>query len=149
MVGRPPARYDVVMDRRRFGLTWWLWSLTGAALFAGLAGWTAGLPAACALTALQLVHQAARTRSLRSFPVQVRAAYLALLAAGCWPPLRAVHVLQLAGTVALIVFDYCPLVRTLSLLPWNRRAPLTRALLRATFFSPPVRNIADRAPRAA
>ena len=137
------------MNRRRFGLTWWLWLLTGSAVVASLAGWAAGLSAAVALTGVQLVHQAARTRSLRSFPVQVRAAYLALLASGGWPPLRLVHVLQLAGTVALVVFDYCPLARIRSLLPWNRRDPFTLALLRATFFSPPVRNVADRAPGAA
>jgi len=136
------------IDRRRFGLTWWSWLLTAAALAASLAGWAAGLPAAVALTAAQLVHQAARTRSLRSFPVQVRAAYLALLASGGWAPLRVLHVLQLGGTIALLVFDYCPLARTLSLLPWNRRAPLTLALLRATFLSPPVRNIAERPARS-
>jgi hypothetical protein len=35
------------------------------------------------------------------------------------------------------------------LLPWNRRAPLTLALLRATFLSPPVHNIAARASNPA
>ena len=128
-------------NHRRFGLTWWLWLVTGAAVATSLAGWGPGLPAAVLLTVLQLAHQVARTRSVRSFPVQVRGAYLALLALGSWPPLRVLHALQLAGTVALVVFDYCPLARILSLLPWNRRAPLTLALLRATFFSPPVRNV--------
>lgn len=126
---------------RHFGLTWWLWALTGGAVAASLAGWGPGLRAALALTAVQVVHQAARTRSVHSFPVQVRAAYLLILLAGTWPPLRALHPLQLAGTVALIVFDYCPLARMLSLLPWNRRHPFTLSLLRTTFLSPPVRNI--------
>jgi len=126
---------------RHFGLTWWLWALTGAAVSASLAGWGPGLRAALAVTAVQAVHQAARTRSVHSFPVQVRAAYLLILLAGMWPPLRVVHALQLAGTVALVVFDYCPLARMLSLLPWNRRRPFTLSLLRTTFLSPPVRNV--------
>jgi len=130
------------MNRRRFDLKWWLWSLTGSAVTASLAGWAHGLAAAVALTGVQLVHQAARTRNLRSFPVQVRVAYLALLALGSWPPLRVLHPLLLAGTVALVVFDYCPLARMLSLLPCNRRAPFTIALLRRTFLSRPVYNVA-------
>ena len=73
---------------RHFGLTWWLWALTGAAVSASLAGWGPGLRAALAVTAVQAVHQAARTRSVHSFPVQVRAAYLLILLAGMWPPLR-------------------------------------------------------------
>ena len=127
--------------QRHFGLTWWLWALTGAAVSASLSGWAPGLPVALALTTLQAVHQAARTRSVHSFPVQVRAAYLLVLLAGTWPPLRVLHPLQLAGTMALVVFDYCPLARMLSLLPWNRRRPFTLSLLRMTFLSPPVRDI--------
>ena len=131
----------MIRAARHFGLTWWLWALTGAAVAASLAGWGPGLPAALALTALQAGHQAARTRSVHSFPVQVRAAYFLILLVGTWPPLRALHPLQLAGTVALIVFDYCPLARMLSLLPWNRRRPFTLSLLLTTFLSPPVRNV--------
>ena len=99
----------------------------------------AGLTVAIALTILQGIHLGLRARSLVALPVQVRAVYLGVLLLGSWPPLRALHWLQFAGTAVLLVFDYCVLARVLSLLPWNRRGPLTRARLRATFLSPPVR----------
>jgi hypothetical protein len=121
------------------GLIWWYWLLTVLALGTRVAGWKGGLPVAVGLTTLQGIHLGLRSRSLTALPVQVRAAYLGLLLLGSWPPLRALHRAQLVGTTALLVFDYCALARMLSLLPWNRRAPLTLARLRATFLSPPVR----------
>ena len=122
---------------RRGGLLWWYWLLTAVALGGRLAGWKAGLPAAMALTTLQAIHLGLRSRRLVAFPVQVRATYLVLLLLGSWPPLVALHWAQLAGTATLLFFDYCPLARTLSLLPWNRRGPLTIGRLRATFLSSP------------
>jgi hypothetical protein len=125
--------------RRQRGLVWWYWLLTEVALGASLAGGKAGLTVAIALTILAGIHLGLRARSMVALPVQVRAAYLGVLLLGSWPPLRALHWMQLAGTAVVLVFDYCVLARLLSLLPWNRRAPLTRARLRATFLSPPVR----------
>jgi hypothetical protein len=125
--------------KRQRGLVWWYWLLTGVALGASLAGGNAGLTVAIALTTLAGIHLGLRSRSMVALPVQVRAAYLGLLLLGSWPPLRALHWMQLAGTAVVLVFDYCVLARLLSLLPWNRRAPLTRARLLATFLSPPVR----------
>jgi hypothetical protein len=137
------------MSRRR-GVVWWSWLFTGAALGARRAGWKAGLPLAMALTALQGIYLGLRARRATAFPVQVRAGYLGLLILGSWPPLRALHWAQLAGTATLLRFDYCPLARTLSLLPWNRQAPLTLARVRATFLSPPVQgSIVEALDRAA
>jgi hypothetical protein len=127
--------------RRRRALGFWLWLLTALPLGAGMLGWRPGVAVAIAVTAAQVLHQAARTRSLRAPPVQVRAAYLGLLLIGLLPPPRVLHALLLAGTLSLLVFDYCPLARLLSLLPGNRRAPLTWALLRTTFLSPPVPDV--------
>ena len=42
-----------------------------------------------------------RTGSARSFPVQVRLAYLTLLLAGAWEPLAILHWIQLVGTTAM------------------------------------------------
>ena len=134
---------------RRRGLVWWYWLLTEVAVGASLAGF--GLTVAIALTVLQGIHLGLRSRSAIALPVQVRTAFLGLFLLGCWPPLHALHWLQLAGTAVLLLFDYCVLARLLSLLPWNRHAPLTRARLRATFLSPPVRGSVaaalDRADR--
>ena len=38
----------------------------------------------------------------------------------------------------MVLVGYCPLARMLSLLPWNRRQPLSVALVRRTFLSAPV-----------
>jgi hypothetical protein len=100
--------------KRQRGLVWRYWLLTEVALGATLAGGNAGLTMAIALTTLAGIHLGLRSRSMVALPVQV-------------------------GTAVVLVFDYCVLARLLSLLPWNRRAPLTRARLLATFLSPPVR----------
>ena len=71
--------------------------------------------------------------------MQVRAAYLVLLLLAGWPPFRWLLFLLLAGLLTRVVFDYCLLARLLSLMPWNRKRPLTLALVRATFLSRPVR----------
>jgi hypothetical protein len=119
-------------------LRWWYWTSTAVLLGATLAGWEAGLAATATWVALQLAHYLARTRSLRAFPAQTRIAYLAILAAGTWPPLAFLHPLQLAGTCVSVTTGYCMLARLVSLLPWNRSRPLTLARLRRTFATGPV-----------
>jgi hypothetical protein len=134
----------------RRDLAWWYWLCTGLALGAGLVGWRFGVPTAIALTVLQGLHFGFRARSAIAFPVQVRLFYIVLLVIGLFPPLGAVHWAQLGGTAILLAFGYCPNARMLSLLPWNRRGPLTAARLRATFLMPPVQgSILDALDRAA
>ncbi|MFN7955324.1 MAG: hypothetical protein U0610_26610 [bacterium] len=120
-------------------VAWWYWLATVPLVAASLARWAPALPIAVALTAIQALHFRVRTGSARSFPVQVRLAYLTLLLAGAWEPLAILHWIQLVGTTAMVTVGYCPLARCLSLLPWNRSQPVTAALLRRTFLSPPVR----------
>lgn len=116
-------------------LGWWYWTLTAGLLAGGLTGWRPGLPLAMSLCTVQLVHVLLLTRHAAAFPVQVRAAYLALLAAGLWGPLQWVHWMQLIGTTARVVIGYCLLARVLSLAPWNRWQPLSRDLVHRTFLS--------------
>jgi hypothetical protein len=79
-----------------------------------------------------------RERRLAAFPVQVRLGYLLLLALGTVPYLGFIHWIQLAGTTAVVTVNYCPLARFLSLMPWNRKRPLTAALVWHTVVLPPV-----------
>jgi len=116
---------------------WWYWAATVPLVAMGVSGQPAGIHAAMALTVVQLAHFAVRDRSLTSFPVQVRAAYLGLLAMGLWPPMALIHWIQLMGTTAMVLADYCPLARMLSLLPWNRTEPLSPALIARTFLARP------------
>ncbi len=118
-------------------LAWWYWAAMVLAL-AGKAPWPPAQLAAVGLGLVQSVHFYARAGHMGAFPVQVRVAYLGLLAAGLWPPLAFVHWLQLAGTLALVAFDYCPLARTLALMPWNRAQPLAWRLVRRAYLTPPV-----------
>lgn len=120
-------------------LGWWYWLATVCLLSAGLAGWTAGFHAAIALTAFQTLHFALRERRLGAFPVQVRAGYLLLLLIALPQPLQPIYWIPTVGTWAQIFFGYCTMARLVSLLPWNRREAFSLALLRRTFFSPPVR----------
>lgn len=118
-------------------LGWRYWLATVFLLAGWLSGWTPGIWLAIALCIVQIAHFAKRIGSLTSFLVQVRMAYLVLLIAGLWPPLIWIHVLQLVGTTARVVFNYCLLARTLSLAPWNRFEPWSLDLLRRTYFSFP------------
>jgi hypothetical protein len=118
-------------------LWWWLWTLTGLALVASLAGWARGLRLAIALTLAQVVHQALHTRSLWAMSVQVRYLFLLVLLVGAIPGLGALHALQVAGIIVRVGLDYCLASRLLWLLPFNHRGPLTLAAVRAAFLPTP------------
>jgi hypothetical protein len=125
------------MHTPRFDLKTRYWLATALLLTAGLFGWPPGIFAAIGLTAVQLAHFAFREPSLRTLVLQVRALYLALLLLGLWAPLAALHVLQAVGVWANVLFGYCLAARTLSLLPGNRRAPLTARLVAWTLLTRP------------
>jgi hypothetical protein len=118
-------------------ITWWYWAATDLLLAAYLWGWTPGIALAMGLTFVQMLHFTHRTGSLRSFPVQVRTGYFALLAIGLWPSAAVVHWVQLFGTLAMVTADYCLLARLTSLLPWNRKERFSYSLVTNTLFSPP------------
>ncbi len=120
-------------------VSWWYWLANGVLLAAGLSGCPLGMAPAIGLAAVQVLHFGVRERSPRAFPVQVRIGYLVWMLAGLWSPLAFFHWIQLAGTAMAVLLDYCPMARMLSLLPWNRRRPLTWRLVASTFIQPPVR----------
>ena len=130
-------------------MSWWYWAVTDVLLFVGLAGRAGAFYAAAAISLLQVVHFALRARSMTAFPVQVRLAYAAILLLALSPPLRWLFWLPAIGTLALVLFGYCVLARCLSLLPWNRREPLSWALVRRTFLARPMKgNILHGLPAA-
>ena len=125
--------------KQDFDISWWYWLATTVLIASGLMGYGMAFYAAIILTLTQLTHFAAREKSITSFPIQVRLAYLGLLLLGQWTPFFFIYWVQLAGGTAMITFGYCPLARILSLLPCNRHHPLTFSLLRRTFCSAPIR----------
>jgi hypothetical protein len=120
---------------KTYDLGWLYWFLTVGLLAAGLTGWQPGIYLAMALCVFQIGHVMSLTHDVTAFPVQIRMAYLALLLAGLWEPLNWIHWMQLVGTSARVLVDYCFLARTLSLAPWNRVQPFTLALFQRTYFS--------------
>jgi len=121
-------------------MSWWYWLTTGLFLAGALFGWPLGFTPAIGLTLVQTLHYLSREGSVSAFPVQVRVGYLAWMLAGLWGPLGFMQWIQLIGTTASVLVDYCPMARMLSLLPWNRRSPLSFPLLRRIFLHPPVRS---------
>lgn len=118
---------------------WWYWATADSFLFLGLTGRPDAFYAALALSLASAVHFALRERSITAFPVQVRIAYAAILFLALQPPLHPLFWLPAIGTLIMVLFGYCLLARTLSLLPWNRRAPLSWPMVRRTFLSKPVK----------
>lgn len=125
-------------------LAWWYWLATVGLLTAGVSGFEPGFLLAIALTAIQLLHYLLRERDPSAFSVQVRAWYLVLLLVALPTPMQVLYWLPTIGTWALVLFGYCGMARFVSLLPWNRRRPLSPGLLKRTFLSPPVRGSLEK-----
>lgn len=120
-------------------LSWWYWLVTACLLTAGIAGYQAGFLLAIGVTIFQLIHFIIREHGIRAFPVQVRFWYLVLLVVALPQPLQIIYWIPTVGTWAQLIFGYCAMARTVSLLPWNRDQPFSLALLLKTFTSRPVR----------
>jgi hypothetical protein len=120
-------------------LSWWYWAVTAVLLITGLAGWFEAFYLAAVLSAVQIVHFRFREGRFAAFPVQVRAAYTAILLLALWTPMNWLFWVPGIGTLAQVLFGYCLLARCLSLLFWNRRDPLSWRLVWRTYSSPPVK----------
>lgn len=130
-------------------ISWWYWAVTTVLLIVGLFGGFEAFYLATALSALQVIHFRIREGSFGAFAVQVRLAYTALLLIALWHPMNWLFWVPAIGTLAQVLFGYCTLARCLSLLPWNRREPLSRHLIWRTFTSRPVKgNILQGLPSA-
>ena len=128
---------------------WWYWVAADLLLVYGLAGGVRGFVPVIVLCTIQAVHFIVRNHSMTEFPVQVRLGYLGLLLFGLWKYGHFIYWIQLAGTTGMILWNYCPLARFLSLMPWNRKEPFSMSLLYRTVFSLPVKgNILQGLPPA-
>lgn len=119
-------------------LSWQYWFATACLLSAGVAGYPTAFLLAIGLTVVQLTHFTLREGSVTAFPVQVRFWYLVLLLVALPQPLQLLYWIPMIGTWAQVIFGYCTMARCVSLLPWNRREPLSVDLVSRTFLSPPV-----------
>jgi hypothetical protein len=117
--------------------TWWAWLVTGGLLLGGALGSRGAFSAAILFALAQYAYFAAADDSRLPLSAQVRLAFALFLTAADAAGLLWLCWLPVAGTVVRLLFGYCLLERTLSLLPWNRDEPLSRELVRRTFLTPP------------
>jgi hypothetical protein len=112
--------------------------LTWAALVLGV-GDVFFWKVAIGITAAQVIVMLALVRFRPMvFPVQLRILYTGWLALGTFvPELAFMMYASIVGLATNLAFGYCPLARMVSLLPWNREAPLSLHLLVQTFIQPP------------
>jgi hypothetical protein len=119
--------------------SWWYWLASAILLWC----WVGGLAEAAwllgGLSLVQIAHFRLREGRLGAFPVQVRIAYAGIVALAAWDPTHLIVWIPTVGTTAQVVFGYCLLARTLSLLPWNRTQPLTASLVWRTYGAAPRR----------
>ena len=120
-------------------ISWWYWLVTVGFLTVGVSGWPTGFLLAIGLTVFQLIHFTILERSITAFPIQVRLGYLLLLLIALPDQLQLIYWIPTIGTWAQVLFGYCTMARTVSLLPWNRKEAFSSDLLKRTFFSAPVR----------
>jgi len=124
--------------RRRF--VWTLWFVTWIGLVAGLIDhrW---LPAVVVFSVLHALLFLGLTRfRIAAFPNQFRLSYLLLIVLGTYVPgAIGLNWMVTAGLASNLFLGYCPLIRLLSLMPWNRDEELTWSLVWRVITTPPVR----------
>lgn len=127
----PKPRLDLSVIRDS---SWLHWAATIPLLAAHLAGIPGVLLFAQLLCGVMAAAYFAQTKSIRSMPVQVRVGYFALLTFGALPFCSWIHWTQLIGTTAMVLVGYCPLLRMLRMLPWNRSTPFSWSLVKKVFL---------------
>lgn len=121
-----------------FTIAWWYLFFTQlAVLYAAFVG-SAGLIAAVLLCVAQIVHFGLEDKNFFSFSCQIRFVLIGIFLAAMIGPLRWLVWIPAIGLTARLTVNYCLLARLMSLLPWNRKQPLSWALVKKTLFSPPV-----------
>ena len=126
---KPPLKFDRIRT---------YWAATTILLLGVVTGIEYSFEAVLILNVIQVIHFMLLEKSLTAFPVQVRTTYLGLLILSQAPYMIWILWWQLIGTTAMVLFNYCFLARSLSLMPWNKTENYSVELIKRTFFSAPV-----------
>lgn len=132
-------QWDRMPEKTRINLIWYLWLVTWIGLLLGLL-----MPIFYELVVLFSALHACfflflLNFRLTAFPVQVRFAYFAWVAAGTYLPyMQILLYITIVGLATNLFLGYCPLARMMYLLPWNRKEPFSFELARRVFCTPPV-----------
>jgi len=122
----------------KFNLIWFYWAITDILLILGVTIDPQFLYWAITFNVIQVFHFYWLTPQINNFAVQVRIAYLLLLIVALYPPLFFIFYLQIIGTTAMVLGNYCFLARLMSIMPWNSTKDFSLDLVKETFFSKPV-----------
>jgi len=120
-------------------MIWIYWFIVVVFLVAALFVWPPAIYLSMLVTAVSSVHMYRYSPRVTSFPMQVRLTYLGLLVLGMMPYFNWLYWAMMAGGCALLIFDYCPLARMLSLMSWNRNQSMSWQFFRSAIFSMPVK----------
>lgn len=120
-----------------YNIPWWYLVFTELSLLAGLLSDPGWFYVAIGLCVIQAIHFGIEDKNFLSFSCQVRYVMALMFSLGLYEPLRWLCWIPAAGLVARLTVNYCLLARIMSLLPWNKKAPYSGALLKSTFFLPP------------
>ena len=127
-----------VFNRRR--LVWALWFVTWIGLIAGLFSRQFYEYVVFFSIAQGLLFIWLENFKLIAFPVQVRLAYVVWVAIGTYVPyMTFLMIITTIGLATNLFFGYCPLARSLYLLPINRDEPFSLNLVKRVFLTPPVK----------
>jgi hypothetical protein len=119
---------------------WWFWLGLLICLGYGLFVHPRGFLWALLYQAIHLQTYVFIDKSFTSFSVQIRLAILGLLLLGQIPGMGWLYWIPLLGISARNLTGYCLMARLMSLLPWNRKEPLTADLVKRRLFSAPTKD---------
>ncbi len=119
-------------------IVWNYWAATTVLIVGALGGLDYWYEVLVAVNIFQVIHFALREKSLTTFPVELRITYLALLLLSQAPYMIWVLWIQLIGTTAMVIFNYCFLARCLALTPWRKTEKYSVDLIKRTFLTAPV-----------
>jgi hypothetical protein len=123
-------------------VNWWYLLICAGGMSAGLGGLESGFVAAITSAAFQSAHTLlAWRREKRAFPLQVRMSYTLLLMLAWIDPLRPLYWMPTIGTWIYLLFGYCTIARSLSLIPAISGEDFSLARVRHILFARPVPDI--------
>jgi hypothetical protein len=135
-----PTPLERMNQHTRGRFVWSLWFVTWIGLVVGLIDhrW---LPVVVLFSVLHALLFLGLTRfRIAAFPNQFRLSYLLLIVLGTYVPgAIGLNWMVTAGLASNLFLGYCPLIRLLSLMPWNRDEELTWSLVWRVITTPPVR----------
>jgi hypothetical protein len=136
-----PTALQRLGERTRRRLVWSLWFVTWVGLMAGGLHNHRYYQAVVVFSILHALLFLGLTRfRVAAFPNQFRLTYLLMIVVGTYVPGAGVlNWMVTAGLASNLFLGYCPLIRLLYLMPWNRDEKLTWSLVWRVITTPPIR----------